>query len=186
MRYNTYWFQKEGSYYTGFNSKYRNLYIKKYRGGPITWPLWTKCVEARRNIHRFEMSHFKMLLKVLSKEKRCGMKVVSINYRRSVGGWWKNPGNLYDTWCELHCTVLYVSLSTIFKQLYKFFRLILKKYKTEPNPSFLCQSVKDSVHHRCSSKVYYVEILTQPHLGDVFEYNYVIQIAETSFAEGFF
>ncbi len=43
------------------------------------------------------MNQLKMLLKVLSKEKRCGMKVVSFNYRRSVGGWWKNPGNLYDT-----------------------------------------------------------------------------------------
>ncbi len=30
--------------------------------------------------------------------------MVSINYRRNVGGWWINPGNLHDTCCEQHCT----------------------------------------------------------------------------------
>ncbi len=39
-------------------------------------------------------------------------------------------------------------------------------------PSFVKAS---KIHHRCSSKVYYAKILTQPHLGDIFEYNYGIQ-----------
>jgi hypothetical protein len=38
----------------------------------------------------------------------------------------------------------------------------------------------------CFSKVYYAKILTKPDRDDVFGYNYCIQIAETSFAEGFF
>jgi hypothetical protein len=135
------------------------IYIK-YREGPIPWPLWTKCVEPRGNIHKFEMNHLKMLLKVLSKEKRCWMKVVSINYRRSVGGWWINLGNLRDT-STLYCYCITITADHS-NNVIHFCGWSKRNIKlSQILPSFVKAS---KIHHRCFSKVYYTKNLTQPHL----------------------